>query len=422
MSQAPDAVSTPDAPSLDVSRDPFVPPREPGMRDVLALDDFERASRRHLPRLLHEFIAGGAETGASLRGNRAAFAGHVLVPRVLGDVSGRSLRADLFGRAHSAPFGIAPIGVSALCAYRSDLVLARAAAAAGIPFILSASSLIRLEEVQQANPDAWYQAYLPGEPARIEALVDRVAVAGFGTFVLTADVPVAANRENNDRNGFTVPIRPSLRLALDGIAHPSWLFGTALRTLWLHGMPHFENMDATRGPPILSRDLVRAVGRRDGLSWRHLELIRRRWKGRLVVKGVLFAEDARIARDCGADGVIVSNHGGRQLDGTIAPLDALPEVAGAAGAMTVMLDGGIRRGTDVLKALLLGADFVWLGRPFLYAAAVGGEIGVRHAAALLAEEIDRDMALLGVRNLGELRPEMIRPARPCATPPSTLVR
>lgn len=380
------------------------------MEHILALDDFERRSRQRLPRLLHEFIAGGAETGASLQGSRAAFAGHVLVPRILGGVSGRSMRTNLFGSAHSAPFGIAPMGVGALCAYRSDIALARAAGDAGIPFILSASSLIRMEEVQQANPDAWYQAYLPGEPARIEALVDRVAAAGFGTLVLTADVPVAANRENNDRNGFTVPIRPSLRLALDGITHPSWLLGTALRTLWRHGMPHFENMDATRGPPILSRDLVRAVGRRDGLSWQHLELIRRRWKGPLVVKGVLFGEDARLARGCGADGVIVSNHGGRQLDGAIAPLDALPEVVRAAGEMTVMLDGGIRRGTDVLKALLLGADFVWLGRPFLYAASVGGEAGVRHAAALLAEEIDRDMALLGVRSLQELRPEMLRPA------------
>ncbi|WP_424136757.1 alpha-hydroxy acid oxidase [Roseomonas chloroacetimidivorans] len=414
MSQAAEVTSAPDAPSLEVSRTRPIPPREPGLRHVLALDDFEHASRRHLPRLLHEFIAGGAETGASLRGNRASFAGHVLVPRVLGDVSERSLQTSLFGKPHAAPFGIAPMGVGALCAYRSDIVLARAAAASGIPFILSASSLIRMEEVQQANPDAWYQAYLPGEPARIEALVDRVAAAGFGTFVLTADVPVAANRENNDRNGFTVPIRPSLRLALDGVTHPFWLLGTALRTLWRHGMPHFENMDATRGPPVLSRNLVRAVGRRDGLSWRHLELIRRRWKGPLAVKGVLFAEDARIARGCGADGVIVSNHGGRQLDGTIAPLDALPDVARAAGEMTVMLDGGIRRGTDVLKALLLGADFVWLGRPFLYAAAVGGEAGVRHATALLAEEIDRDMALLGVRGLKDLRPEMIRPAGPGA--------
>lgn len=412
MSDALDTISAPDAPSLDVSRSLLYPTREPGMRRLLALDDFERASRSHLPRLLHEFIAGGAETGASLRGNRAAFAEHVLVPRVLGDVSGRSLTTDLFGAVHSAPFGIAPMGVGALCAYRSDIVLARAAAASGIPFVLSASSLIPMEEVPKVNPDAWYQAYLPGEPTRIEALVDRVAAAGFGTFVLTADVPVAANRENNDRNGFTVPIRPSLRLALDGLTHPSWLLGTALRTLWRHGMPHFENMDATRGPPVLSRDLVRAVGRRDGLSWKHLELIRRRWKGRLVVKGVLFGEDARTAAGCGADGVIVSNHGGRQLDGAVAPLDALPEVARAAGGMTVMLDGGIRRGTDVLKALLLGADFVWLGRPFLYAAAVGGEAGVRHAAALLAEEIDRDMALLGVRALGDLRPEMLRPAKP----------
>ena len=154
-----------------------------------------------------------------------------------------------------------------------------------------------------------------------------------------------------------------------------------------------------RGPPIISRNLVRALGRRDQLSWEHFELIRRRWKGRFVVKGVVSKEDARIARESGADGVIVSNHGGRQLDGTIASLHALPEIAAEAKGMAVMFDGGIRRGTDVLKALALGAQFVFVGRPFLYAAAVGGQEAVEHAAKLLAEELDRDMALIGIRTL-----------------------
>ena len=379
------------------------------MRRFLALHDFELAARRHLPRMLYGFVAGAAETNSSLRDNRAAFADYAFVPRVLTDVSGRSRATTLLGRRHAAPFGIAPMGASALCAYRGDVAMARAAAAADIPMILSASSLIPLEQVRREGSTTWYQAYLPGETARIEALVDRVAAAGFDTFVLTADVPVAANRENNVRNGFSVPLRPSARLAWEGFSHPSWLFGTAVRTLLRHGMPHFENMDATRGPPVLSRDLVRAIGRRDQLAWKHVELIRRRWKGRLVVKGILAGEDARRARESGADGVIVSNHGGRQLDGAIAPLRVLPEIAAEAGGMAVMLDGGVRRGTDVLKALALGAHFVFVGRPFLFACAVGGEAAVRHAIGLLSQEIDRDMALLGIRDIGQMRPEFIRP-------------
>ena len=378
------------------------------LRHILSLDDFERAARRHLPRMLYGFVSGAAETDSSLRDNRAAFGELGFVTRVLTDVTARQTGKAVLGRRYAAPFGIAPMGASALSAYRGDLVFARAAAAANIPMILSASSLIPLEAVREDGPTAWYQAYLPGEPARIEALVDRVLAAGYDTFVLTADVPVSANRENNVRNGYSLPLRPNLRLAWEGISHPRWLLGTALRTLKNHGMPHFENMDATRGPPVLSSNLIRAIGRRDGLTWEHLSLIRARWPGQLLVKGILSAEDARIARECGADGVIVSNHGGRQLDGALSPLRMLPEIAQAAAGMAVIYDGGIRRGTDVLKALALGADFTFLGRPFLYAAAVGGEAGLRHAITLLWEEIHRDMAMLGITDLGQLSPDYLR--------------
>jgi L-lactate dehydrogenase (cytochrome) len=381
------------------------------LRRYLALADFEQAARRHLPRMLYGFVAGGVETDWSLRDNRAAFGDWAFVPRALVDTAGRSTAATLFGRSYAAPFGIAPMGASALVAYRGDVVLARAAAAANISMIMSASSLIPLEEVRREGATAWYQAYLPGEPARIEPLVDRVAAAGFDTFVLTVDVPVSANRENNIRNGYSIPLKPNLRLAWEGVTHPRWLLGTLLRTIAKHGMPHFENMDAGRGPPIVSRNLMRAFGQRDRLDWKHLELIRRRWKGKLVIKGVLAAADAKVARESGCDGVIVSNHGGRQLDGAVAPLRVLPEVAAEAEGMTVMLDSGVRRGTDVLKALALGAQFVFVGRPFLCAAAVGGEPGVAHAIRLLAEEVDRDMALLGINRLDELGPALVRRVR-----------
>jgi L-lactate dehydrogenase (cytochrome) len=277
-----------------------------------------------------------------------------------------------------------------------------------VPMCLSASSLITLEDVRRENPAAWYQAYLAGDASRIEPLVDRVAAAGYDTFVVTADVPVSSNRENNIRNGFQVPLAITPKLAWDIATHPHWLFGVWARTLANYGMPHFENMDAVRGPPVLAKSLMRNIGKRDQLAWKHVELIRKRWQGKLVIKGLIAPADARIARESGVDGVIVSNHGGRQLDGTVSALRTLPEIARDAGGMTVMLDGGIRRGTDVLKALALGAQFVFVGRPLLYAAMVGGEAGVSRALGLLRDEVDRDMALLGIRSIGEITPELVR--------------
>jgi len=319
------------------------------------------------------------------------------------------MKTTLFGRTYNAPFGIAPMGGTAMAAYQGDLVLARTAAAANVPMILSGASLTPLEKVREAGPTAWFQAYLPGEAGPITELVERVARAGYDTFVLTVDVQVAANRENNVRNGFDTPLRPTLRLAWDSIIRPRWLFGMFLRTLLLHGMPHFENMG--RRVPLITRTGERERGRRDKLSWKHLELIRRLWKGRLVVKGILDKDDARIARESGVDGIIVSNHGGRQLDGAVAPLRVLPGIAAHAGGMTVMMDSGVRRGTDVLKALALGAHFVFVGRPFLFAAAIAGEPGVLHAIKLLRDEIDRDMALIGITALAEMRRELLMPAR-----------
>ena len=395
---------------------PNVAVRKPPAADrrfarFLSLGDFETAARKHLPRMLYEFISGGVETNAARQGNLDSYQDYAFVPRMLVDVSRRSHGKMLFGQAYAAPFGIPPMGAAAICAYRADLAFARAAAAANIPMILSAAALIPLEEIRAAGPTAWYQAYLPGDASRIEPLVDRVAAAGFEVFVLTVDVPVSANRENNVRAGFSIPIRPSAKLAWDVITHPAWSLGTFARTVVQHGIPHVENMDATRGPPMISRNLERALGNRDRLTWEHVKLIRRRWKGRLVIKGILSVADARAAKEHGVDGIMVSNHGGRQLDGAVAPLRVLPQIAEAARGITVILDGGIRRGTDVLKALALGADFVFAGRPFLYAAAVGGEAGVRHAIELLASEVSRDMALLGVSDLSEVRPELLTRAR-----------
>ena len=368
---------------------------------MLALEDFEAPARRYLPRPMYGYVSGGAETNASLRANRAAFDELAFVPRVLVDVSARAQKTTLFGHTYDAPFGFAPMGGSSMAAYQGDIVLARSAAAANIPMIMSGASLSRLEDVRQNGSTAWFQAYLSGEPDFITTLVDRVARAGFDTLVVTVDVPVGANRENNVRSGFSRPLRPTLRLAWDSVLRPRWLVGMFLRTLLTHGMPHFENMG--HRVPLITRTGERDRGRRDQLAWKHIELIRRMWKGRLVLKGVLNKDDARIARRSGVDGIIVSNHGGRQLDGAAAPLRVLPAIVDEAGSMTVMMDSGIRRGTDVLKALALGAQFVFIGRPFLYAAAIAGDAGVQHAIKLLRDEVDRDMALLGITTLAEVR-------------------
>lgn len=381
------------------------------IRRMLSLADFEAAAQKHLPRSVFGFVSGAVEDNNSRADNRAAFADYGFVPRILVDVSTRSQATTLFGETWSAPFGIAPMGASALAAYRGDLVLARAAAEADIPMIMSGSSLIRLEEIAQAAPRSWFQAYLPGEPQRILGLVERVAMAGFGTLLLTVDVAVLANRENNVRNGYSTPLRPTPQVIWDGLTHPDWLINTLGRTIIRHGMPHFENSFAGRGAPIIARNVMREFGMRDHLNWEHLELIRKNWKGRLVVKGIMRQEDAHIARESGADGVIVSNHGGRQLDGAVSPLRVLSGIAAEARGMTIMYDGGIRRGTDILKALALGANFVFVGRPFLYAASVGGEAGVRHAADLLKLEVQRDMALLGINTLAEMKPDLLMKLR-----------
>uniref|UniRef100_UPI0035AE716D alpha-hydroxy acid oxidase n=1 Tax=Hylemonella sp. TaxID=2066020 RepID=UPI0035AE716D len=370
---------------------------------VLCLDDFEPLARRHLPAPVFAYVSGAVERNQTLRANSSVFEEFEFVTRVLVNTAKRSTETTLFGKTWSAPFGIAPMGLCALTAYRGDIVLSAAAAQENVPMIISGSSLIRMEEIVQANPDAWFQAYLPGKDPEIIALIDRVKACGYGTLVVTVDVAIAANRENNVRAGFSTPLRPSVRLAWEGITHPRWLLGTFVRTLLSHGMPHFENNYARRGAPILSPSVLRDFSDRGHLSWEQIRMIRRMWPGKLILKGILDVRDARLALDHGADGIIVSNHGGRQLDGTASPMRVLPGIVEACKDAPVMVDSGFRRGTDILKALALGAKFVFVGRPFNYAAAVAGENGVRRGITLLRDEVSRDMAMLGASSPQEIQ-------------------
>jgi L-lactate dehydrogenase (cytochrome) len=380
------------------------------LANIFSLPDLESRARRILPRRIFGFVQGGVESNAARDANRDAFNAWAFRPRALVNTVGRSLSSGLLDHVYAAPFGIAPMGATSLMAFECERVLAEAAGEANIPFVLSGSSLMPLEVILKANPAAWFQAYISGDRFRTGALVDRVARAGYRTLVVTVDVSVAGNRENNARNGFMLPLRPSLSLAWDGITHPKWLFGNMLRTLMTRGMLHFENVDAVRGAPLISAQAERSFGRRDALSWDDIAWIRDAWPGTLVLKGILAPEDAAYARQIGVNGIIVSNHGGRQLDGAMPSLAALPDVHASAGPMAVTMDSGIRRGTDVLKALALGAEFVFVGRPFLYAAAIGGKAGVKHAISLLSLEIDRNMAMLGCTRLDQIGPSLLVPA------------
>ena len=379
------------------------------LRGILALDDFEAAARRHLPRPVFGYVSGAAETNASLRGNRLAFDDIHFLPRILNNVSQRSQKTSLLGHDCASPFGIAPMGISALTAFRGDIVLAESAAKAGIPMIMSGSSLTRMEDVAKAAPQSWFQVYLPPTPERIASLVDRAARAGFQTLVVTVDSAIRGSMENYSRAGFTSPLRPDLSLLWQGITHPRWTFGTFLRTLAASGMPHFENSDTEKRTPIVARNLVREFSGRSHLDWDAMARIRSQWRGRLLLKGILHPADALKAKQQGMDGIIVSNHGGRQLDGAVSPLRMLPSIRAAVDEFPVLVDSGFQRGTDVLKALALGADFVFIGRPFSYAAAIAGADGVAHAIALLASEIDADMGLLGISRLEELGPAQLVP-------------
>ncbi|MCA8863651.1 MULTISPECIES: alpha-hydroxy acid oxidase [unclassified Halomonas] len=369
---------------------------------LLTLNDYGLAAKKRLPRPLYGYVAGASETGAAEEDNEAVFREIRLVPRVLHGVEGRTSRQTLLGNTWSAPFGIAPMGIAALMALDGDREMARASAEAAVPYVLSGSSLTPMERVIEANPEAWFQAYLPGEEARIDALIARVRRAGFKTLVLTADTAVLANRENNVRAGFSTPLRMTPRMLLDFGRRPRWVFGCFARTLLRSGVPHFENSYAERGAPIVSQEAVRDFGRKDHLNWEHVDLIRRIWPGKLVLKGLLAAQDVARARERGCDGVILSNHGGRQLDYAIAGIRALADARKVAGDMALMVDGGIRRGTDVIKALALGADFVFVGRPFLFAASIGGRQGVTEAIEILRLEVHRDLGLLGLNSLDEV--------------------
>ena len=371
------------------------------LRKIWSLDDFQVAAKKHLPLPIYAYYASAVEDQITLNANRSAFNDYEFVPNCLIDTVKRDPSITLFGKKYAAPFGIAPMGMSALACFEGDIVIAKTANQLNIPSVLSASSLNSMERVANEGMGKWFQLYQPGDEERIQLMLNRIKKAGFDTLVVTVDVPVSGNPENQSRFGFTAPVEPSLNLAWQGLIHPNWSINMWLKTLIKAGVPRFENMDVGEGPPILSKSLTRDMGVREALTWEHIKMIRDHWKDTLIIKGLLSPQDAAQAHKIGADGIIVSNHGGRQLDGAQASLRALPNMVRAAKDMPVMLDSGIRRGSDILKAYALGAKFTFVGRPFLFALSIGGAAGVRHCADLLSQEVDRNMAMLGINDISQ---------------------
>jgi L-lactate dehydrogenase (cytochrome)/(S)-mandelate dehydrogenase len=380
------------------------------LNKVLSLDDFRARARRRLPRIAFDFIDGGVDDEISLSRNRAAFRRYRLVPRYLRKVAERDQSMELFGRRYSSPFGISPTGLADLFRPGADKILAEAAREANVPFLLSSAANGAIEDIAPIAPDnVWFQVYATSDAAINRDLVRRARTSGVGVLVVTVDVPVNANRERNRRNGFTRPFRMTPSIVFDALTHPAWV----ARYLRVGGMPMMGNWRpyARQGASAAEvADLYSTLTPADHTDWSTLEEIRQAWTGPLLIKGLLHPGDVVRARRSGVDGVIVSNHGGRQLDAMPSPVDMLPSIRAAAGDdFPLILDSGVRRGTDVVIAKCLGASACIAGRPTLYAVSADGRAGADHALSLMRREIDVVLAQLGCPVFEELDRTILRP-------------
>ncbi len=376
------------------------------MDGVYNVDDMRRAAKRRLPKIAFDFIEGGVEDEDGLITNEQAFRQQRLVPRYLVDISTRDQSATLFGRTYASPFGIAPTGLAGLFRPGADLMLAEAARDANIPFIMSGSSTASIEDLGKLAPEhGWYQLYAARDKKISEDMIRRADAAGLSTLVLTVDVPVHSNRERNQRNGFSRPLKLSLATRLEALRHPGWLAGYLK-----HGTPMFSNW-APYAPKGAGADAVAAfVATQTAapLTWQDVERFRRLWPRTFVIKGIMHTDDAVRAASLGVDGIMVSNHGARQLDRAPSPLEVFPAIRDAVGdRMTLMLDSGVRRGADALIALCMGVKFVFVGRATLYGATVGGRAGVTAAIDILRREIDLTMGQIGCPRLDQLGPDFL---------------
>lgn len=378
--------------------------------DAVNIDDLRTLARERLPRVIFDFMDGAAEDEVTLRANRSAFERWRFKPRLLRGGAGNDLSVTVFGRKLALPFGIAPTGLNGIHWKGADSLLARAAGRAGAAFSLSTAACEPMEQVARATDGAkYFQLYPWGDRKVVARLIERAQAAGYEALFVTVDSLIAGKRERDRRHKFAHEVTLTPRVIWDGLTHPGWL-----ASVWLNGgMPRLENVAEFCPPGANAHDLAEfsRSQRNPKLSWDDIRWMRTLWRGPLLVKGLLCAHDAKCAIEAGADGVVISNHGGRQLDGAVATLDVLPEVRAALGPdKTVLIDGGFRRGTDIVKAIALGANAVLLGRATLYGVAAAGEAGVTKALALLEDETRRTLALLGCASFSELDRDHLTPA------------
>ena len=378
--------------------------------DAYNIEDLRELAKRRLPKGLLEFVDRGTEDETALRRNRTALTNIKLRPRVLVDVAQRKQNISLFGHPQTMPIAIAPTGSAGLMWHNGEIALARAASKAGIPCTIATGAMTAIEKIAAQAPGTrlWFQLYMWPDRNLSYRLVERAKAAGYEGLVVTVDSPVPPSREYNLHNGFTIPFSFNRRNVSDVLMHPRWLLHVLGRYLVTTGMPRYENYPSEVKNRITALPMGRSMMLNDSLTWQDLRELRRMWPHKLMAKGIIDPADAVRAVECGVDGVIISNHGGRVVDSTLAPIEALPAVVAAVGSRTtVIVDSGFRRGTDVVKALALGADLVLIGRATLYGTAVGGEARATRALLLLREEINRTTALIGCRSIAELSPEHV---------------
>jgi (S)-mandelate dehydrogenase len=373
---------------------------------AISIEDLRDMSRRRLPRAIFDFFDGGAEDESTLRGNREAFERVRLLPKVLVNVASVDTKIDLLGKPSALPLAIAPTGGISAGRAGAELALARAAKAFGVPFTLATPAAFTIERVaEEVGGRLWFQLYAVRQREFREKLVARAKAAGYEAILITVDLPVSGKRERDPRNGFRTPYNPNWRNSRDVLFKPAWLL-----EIMRHGLPGMANFDGYAFSTPAGTDIATAVGREmdPALDWEAVKRLRDLWPGKLLLKGVERPDDAERAVSVGCDGVVVSNHGGRQLDGAAPTLDALPSVAKAVGSkIVVLLDGGVRRGVDIVKARALGARGVLTGRATLFGAMAGGEAGARRALEILASELERAMQLCGVRSIADIGPDLI---------------
>ncbi|KRA83393.1 alpha-hydroxy acid oxidase [Altererythrobacter sp. Root672] len=366
--------------------------------------DLRKRARRRLPHGIWEYLERGVEDEAGMARNQAAFEQVTFRPRVLRGVQAIDTSAQIFGQSTPLPLALAPTGAAGLMWYQGDLALAQAAAKAGLPFTISSASTMDLEQIAVAGGRLWFQLYFWENRSLSFDVVQRAHELGCEALFVTLDLPVPPNREYIHRNGFGTPFQLNARNTLDVLTHPRWLAGVMGRYTVSGGIPTQANLPDRLRAKVTKGAPPGALFKQDDLDWDGIKELRDRWPGKFILKGVLHPEDARQALALGADGVVVSNHGGRALDSSIASIEALPEIVSAVGGkMTVFLDSGVRRGSDIVKAVALGADAVLVGRAPLYGLAAAGEAGVLRALDLFRAETTRTMAMLGARSLDEVR-------------------